>query len=144
MAAPRTSAAPRIAEARPAAEPAFAPDDLAGPGLRTFFSIAQRWGLDTRQEQILLGSPARSTFFRWKRGDIGIVPHDLIERLSYLLGIYKALQVLLPVPERADAWVKRPNSATPFGGQTPLEHMLGGQVVDLYRVRQYLDAERGG
>ncbi|MBE5313929.1 MAG: DUF2384 domain-containing protein [Xanthomonadales bacterium] len=134
----------RIAEARPAPAPAHSTDDLAGPGLRTFFNIAQRWGLDTRQEQVLLGSPARSTFFRWKRGDIGIVPHDLIERLSYLLGIYKALQVLLPVPERADAWIKRANTASPFGGQTPLEHMLGGQVVDLYRVRQYLDAERGG
>ncbi len=48
------------------------------------------------------------------------------------------------MPERADAWVKRPNTVAPFGGQTPLEHMLGGQVVDLYRVRQYLDAERGG
>lgn len=134
----------RIAEARATPAPAYSTEDLAGPGLRTFFNIAQRWGLDTRQEQTLLGSPARSTFFRWKRGDIGIVPHDLIERLSYLLGIYKALQVLLPVPERADSWVKRPNSATPFRGQAPLEHMLGGQVVDLYRVRQYLDAERGG
>lgn len=133
-----------VAETRAAPESARSLEDLAGPGLRTFFNIAQRWGLDTRQEQVLLGSPARSTFFRWKRGDIGIVPHDLIERLSYLLGIYKALQVLLPVPERADVWVKRPNTASPFGGQTPLEHMLGGQVVDLYRVRQYLDAERGG
>lgn len=127
-----------------ATSPGCVPDELAGPGLRTFFNIAQRWGLDTRQEQTLLGSPARSTFFRWKRGDIGIVPHDLIERLSYLLGIYKALQVLLPVPERADAWVQRPNTAPLFRGQTPLEHMLGGQVADLYRVRQYLDAERGG
>lgn len=127
-----------------ATSPECAPDELAGPGLRTFFNIAQRWGLDTRQEQTLLGSPARSTFFRWKRGDIGIVPHDLIERLSYLLGIYKALQVLLPVPERADAWVQRPNTAPLFRGQTPLQHMLGGQVADLYRVRQYLDAERGG
>lgn len=127
-----------------ATSPGCAPDELAGPGLRTFFNIAQRWGLDTRQEQTLLGSPARSTFFRWKRGDISIVPHDLIERLSYLLGIYKALQVLLPVPERADAWLQRPNTAPLFRGQTPLEHMLGGQVADLYRVRQYLDAERGG
>lgn len=132
------------AQRLPDTTPARSSEDLAGPGLRTFFNIAQRWGLDTRQEQVLLGSPARSTFFRWKRGDIGIVPHDLIERLSYLLGIYKALQILLPVPERADAWVKRANTSPTFNGQSPLQHMLGGQVVDLYRVRRYLDAERGG
>jgi len=138
--------AKRLPLTRPGARPApqQGSDELAGPGLRTFFNVARRWGLDTQQEQVLLGSPARSTFFRWKRGEIGIVPHDLIERLSYLLGIYKALQVLLPVADRADAWLARANSAALFKGQRPLDHMLGGQVVDLYRVRQYLDAERGG
>ena len=136
----------RAASALPQPRPAVleAPSELAGPGLRTFFNIAKRWGLDTAQEQVLLGSPARSTFFRWKRGEIGVVSHDLIERLSYLLGIYKALQILLPVAERADAWLTRPNSAPVFNGQTPLQRMLGGQVADLYAVRQYLDAERGG
>jgi len=31
-----------------------------------------------------------------------------------------------------------------FAVQAGLERMLGGQVADLYVVRQYLDAERGG
>jgi hypothetical protein len=61
-----------------------------------------------------------------------------------LLGIYSALQVLLPKPEAADAWIKKPNTAPIFGGRSALERMLSGQVGDLYLVRQYLDAQRGG
>lgn len=112
-------------------------------GLRTFFEISKRWGLDAEAERMLLGSPARSTFFRWKRGEIGITAHDLVERLSYLVGIYKALAILLPVAEHADAWIRSPNRAPVFSGQTPLDRMLGGRIADLFVVRQYLDAERG-
>jgi hypothetical protein len=58
-------------------------------------------------------------------------------------GIYKSLQILLPEPGAADAWVRKPNTAAPFGGRSALDRMLSGQVADLYVVRQYLDAERG-
>jgi hypothetical protein len=68
----------------------------------------------------------------------------VLERLSYVLGIYKSLQILLPEPERADAWVRRPNDAPLFGGGSALGRMLGGQVADLFLVRQYLDAQLGG
>jgi hypothetical protein len=40
--------------------------------------------------------------------------------------------------------LRRPNSAAPFGGRSALERMLSGNVADLYEVRRYLDAERGG
>ena len=46
-------------------------------------------------------------------------------RISYVLGIYRALQILLPEPERADAWVRRPNDAVPFGGRSALEARRG-------------------
>ncbi len=136
-----------ITTARPAsvrAAPEHEHRDLVEPGLRTFFRIAERWGLDNEQCRVVLGSPARSTYFRWKQGDVGTVPRDLVERLSYLLGIYKALLVLLPNPEHADTWIRRANAAPVFSGAPPLERMLAGQVADLYVVRQYLDGERGG
>lgn len=117
---------------------------VSGPVLRTFFRIADAWKLDNRQQRILLGNPARSTFFRWRQGEDIMLPRDTLERISYLLGIYSALQVLLPKPEAADAWVKKPNTAPIFGGHSALERMLSGQVGDLYLVRQYLDAQRGG
>jgi hypothetical protein len=61
-----------------------------------------------------------------------------------LLGIYKALQILLPDPQAADAWVRQPNQAPFFGGRSALERMLSGHVADLFVVRRYLDAQRGG
>ena len=94
----------------------------------------------------MLGFDARtrSTYFKWKR-DPGSarLTKEKLERLSYIFGIYKALQILLPKPESADHWIHRPNEATPFGGQSALDRMLSGNVSDLYVVRQYLDGQRG-
>ena len=123
--------------------PAIAQRDLSGPALRAFFNIASAWDLDTRQQRTLLGNPPSSTFFKWKRDMSGSVSRDVLERISYVLGIYKALQILLPDTERADAWISRPNAAPLFGGRSALDRMLGGNVGDLYAVRQYLDAQRG-
>lgn len=127
-----------------AAAGAAALRDTAGPALRAFFNIAARWGLSTAQQRALLGEPPPSTFFKWKKQQGGNLPRDVLERISYILGIYKALQILLPDPERADRWITTPNSAALFGGGTALERMLAGNVGDLYAVRQYLDAQRGG
>ncbi len=118
--------------------------EAAPAALRAFFAIADAWELSNAQARKLLGNPPESTFYQWKRGVVGAVSRDLMERLSYLLGIYKALQILLPDPAAADSWLHRPNSAPLFGGGSALDLMLGGQVADLYRVREYLDAERGG
>jgi Protein of unknown function (DUF2384) len=116
----------------------------AAAALRTFFSIAKAWGLGNEEQQRLLGC-GRSLFYDWKAGRIKTgLDGATLERLSHLFGIYAALQILLPVPERANAWIKKPNSAPLFGGGTALQRLLGGQVADLYVVRQYLDAQRGG
>lgn len=119
-------------------------NDLSGPALRTFFRITDAWGLKAREEMVLLGSPPESTFFHWKRQKTGSLSRDVMERISYVLGIYKALQILFPQAERADAWIKRPNEAPLFGSKSALERMLSGNVADLFVVRSYLDAQRGG
>ena len=112
--------------------------------LRTFFRIAEAWSLTNDQQRQLLGC-ARSTFFEWKHGRLKRgLDAGTLERLSHVFGIWSALQVLLPVPERAIAWLRRENAAPLFGGGTALARMLGGQVSDLFVVRQYLDAQRGG
>ena len=116
---------------------------LGGPGLRAFANIAEAWGLTIAEQLKLLGIASRSTFFKWRRERNPRLPRDTLERLSYLLGIYKSLQILLPDPQIADQWVRKSNTAPTFGGRSALERMLSGQVADLYVVRQYLDAERG-
>lgn len=129
---------------RPVAAPsAPAPESLGGPALRAFFGITTAWGLRAGEQRRLLGDPPESTFYKWKKQQDGAPGRDVIERISHVLGIFKALQLLFPDPTRADAWIRRPNTAAPFGGGSALERMLSGNVADLYVVRRYLDAQRG-
>jgi hypothetical protein len=114
---------------------------LTGPALRTFFRIAEAWRLTEAEQMRLLGLDNRSTFQNWKRGEVSSVPKDALERISYVMGIYKGLQILLP--RTADEWVRKPNKARVFGGRSALERMVSGNVADLYVVRQYVDGQRG-
>ena len=115
--------------------------DLTGPALRTFFRIADAWGLKEQEQMRLLGLDNRSTLQSWKRGAVAAIPKDALERISYVMGIYKGLNVLLP--KSANDWVRKPNKSPVFAGRTALERMASGNVADLYVVRQYIDAQRG-
>ena len=114
---------------------------LTGTALRTFFRIADAWRLSETEQMRLLGLDRRSTLQNWKRGAVSIIPKDALERISYVMGIYKGLQILLP--QTADEWVRKPNKASPFGGRSALDRMTSGNVADLYVVRQYVDGQRG-
>lgn len=121
------------------------PEQMAAAGLRAFANIAAAWGLTVEEQLVLLGQPPRSTFFAWrKQPDKAALPRDTLERLSNILGIWKSLQILLPDAAAADAWLRKPNSAAPFGGNSALTRMLAGNVSDLNLVRRYLDGVRGG
>jgi hypothetical protein len=126
----------------------FKPEHVSATALTAFFNIASAWGLTADDERTLLGSPPRSTFFKWKSERAAKLPpklpQDTLERISYVMGIYKALHILLPTSDAADAWIKKPNTAPITNGKTALERMRGGRVMDLADVRRYLDAERGG
>lgn len=130
-------------------KPGAPPVDLdsaaaAQAALRSFWRISDAWQLDATEQTTLLGV-GRTTLYQWKQGKVSAgLDRHVLERLSYLFGIYAALQILLPVAQQADAWVRKPNAAPLFGGKSALDRMLGGQVADLYVVRHYLDAQRGG
>jgi uncharacterized protein (DUF2384 family) len=105
-----------------------APGAVAGAGqtripvaLQAFFRMAERWNLSTDQQITLLGSPPRSTFFKWKK-EGGAIPPDTIERLSHLLSIWKALQILFTSNQASD-WIHAPNAF--FNGDSALDVMLG-------------------
>ena len=110
--------------------------------LKAFFGITQKWGLTSEQERILLGA-SRATFYRWKQHKDGTLSADTLERISYVLGIYKALRILLPTELAANTWISKPNMAAIFNGHSALDKLMQGRVIDLADVRRYLDAERG-
>jgi uncharacterized protein (DUF2384 family) len=114
---------------------------LAGPAIRTFENIADRWGLRTAERMALLGNMPSSTYYRVRRKPDGAeLASDTLERISHILGIYKALHVLFSSDEYADRWISEPNAA--FGGTPAKERIMRG-FTELVEVRRYLDAQRG-
>jgi hypothetical protein len=131
-----SSAAPREDAAKSAR--------LSGPAFELFLKIAESWALTPAEARVLLGSLPESTFYKYQKAPGSAhLSHDTLARISHLLAIFKAINVLLPRAESADAWVRRPNDAPLFKGRSALEYMLGGEFEDIAAVRRYLDAERG-
>lgn len=119
------------------------PVNVGAAALRTFFNILERWQLGNQEGQALLAMPG-STYFRWKKQpDHAQIDGDKLERISYILGIYKALHLIYSDDAVADGWLRRPNKHPLFGGRPPIERLLAGQVADLFVIRQHLDARRG-
>lgn len=126
------------------AQPQLDPQRVANAALQAFFNLSGHWKLSAKEERTLLGSPPESTFFKWKADKSATrLSRDTLERVSYMLGIYKALNILLPSARAADEWIRKPNTASLFGGQRAIDRMLAGSLIDLADVRRYLDAQRG-
>jgi uncharacterized protein (DUF2384 family) len=107
-----------------------------------FFAIVDNWQLSMERAGELLGGVPRSTVYKLKAA-AGPLSQDELTRISYIVGIYKALHILLP-DEPADQWMTRPNDNLLFSGQTPLEFVVRAGIPGLQQVRSLLDAARGG
>ena len=116
---------------------------LSRSALRGFFKIVERWKLRDEDARELLGGLSSSAYYEWKKNPDRILDVDRITRVSYLVGIYKALHILYG-DRLADEWVSLANSNAIFGGRTPLAYMLAGGLVAMQTVRKLLDARRGG
>lgn len=115
----------------------------AEPAMRAFWRVAEALKLTIAEQLTLLGVP-RPTLYPWRQGQVGPLDADAQRRLSHLFGIYAALQRLLPAPERADEWIRKPNTAPFFAAASALDRMMDGQLADLLVVRQYFDAGQDG
>lgn len=113
--------------------------------LPAIFNVLSHWQLTGAQQMTLLGLSNEKTLYNWKnQPEKAKLSRDILERASYILGIYKSLQILLPDQALADHWLSTGNDNPLFNGSRPLDRLLAGQVVDLAVVRNFLDAERGG
>jgi hypothetical protein len=113
--------------------------------LPAVFNIFNLWNLTGAEQMTLLGLANEKTLYNWKKvPEKAKLNRDLIERISYILGIFKSLEILLPDPAIADKWLSTHNDNLLFNGTAPKERMLAGMVMDLAVVRNFLDAQRGG
>ena len=72
-----------------------------------------------------------------------VLDTDKLLRISYLIGIFKALNILHGQP-LADEWVRLPNSNRIFAASTPLAYMIKGGAPAMQTVRRLLYGRRGG
>ncbi|MBF0448929.1 MAG: DUF2384 domain-containing protein [Magnetococcales bacterium] len=112
--------------------------NMASTGLKVFFKIMELWDASIDDIEILLGGLSRSSIYNWKNTPPSKLNRDQLCRISYIIGIYKGLNILYPDPKISDEWVHRPNRY--FGGRTAFQHMLGGNITDLADVRRRIDA----
>lgn len=116
---------------------------LSRSALLGFFRLAAAWKVRDDDARELLGGLSSSSFYDWKKNPDRVLEVDRITRISYLLGIYKALHILYG-DKLADEWVHLPNTNPVFAGRTPLATMLAGGLLAMQTVRRLLDARRGG
>ena len=116
---------------------------LSPSAIRGLLRIATHWKLRDEDTRVLLGGISSGSFYALKSSAPKILDEDQLTRISLLIGIYKALNILYS-PKLADAWVALPNTNPMFGGDSPLNYAKRGGIPALLRVRQLLDARRGG
>lgn len=98
----------------------------------------------TQQEgQTIMGDMPTSSYYKGLKEHSVRLNRDQRERISFLLGIYKALRILFIDSEQAMTWINRPNTLPPFLGRTPREYIMEGSLVRLAEVRRFLDFWRG-
>ena len=116
---------------------------LSGPALQAFFNLTAKWKVRDEDARALLGGVTNGPFYEMKRDPGRTLDVDRLTRISYLIGIFKALRILHS-DKLADEWVRLPNTHPIFAGQTPLAYMIRGGLPAMQMVRRLLDARRAG
>lgn len=116
---------------------------LSPSALKAFFNIVDRWSIRDADARSLLGGISNGPYYTWKKQPERLLDADVLTRISYLIGIFKALNILFG-EKLADEWVRLPNNNRIFGGRTPLDYMMRGGLPAMQIVRRLLDARRGG
>jgi hypothetical protein len=117
---------------------------LSPAAVKGFLAIMEKWNLRDPEARQLLGGMSTGSFYALKKEPAGrTLDQDTLTRISLLVGIFKALNILYS-PKLADAWVTLANSNPIFRGLTPAAYMIQRGQLGMLNVRQLLDARRGG
>lgn len=118
--------------------------DLHRAGRQAFIGIALDWELTPDEQRTLLGNMPPEDFETMLREPDYTFNPEQLERVSYIMGIHKALRIL-PIGRDKDnlrRWLRAPQRreyAPLFDGNSALHKMLNGDLTDLAAVRYYLD-----
>jgi hypothetical protein len=116
---------------------------LSPSAIKAFLNIMEKWRVRDEDARALLGGVSNGQFYDMKKKPQRTLDADTLTRISYLVGIFKALNILYS-GALADAWMQRPNANRIFAGRSPLAYIMRGGVPAMQIVRRLLDARRGG
>ena len=116
---------------------------LSPAAIKGLLRVARHWNLRDEDTRLLLGGMSNGSFYGLKQRPQRTLDEDQLTRISLLIGIYKALSILYS-SKLADSWMTLANSNPMFSGESPLSYAKKGGIPALLRIRQLLDARRGG
>jgi hypothetical protein len=117
---------------------------LSPAAIKGFLRIMEKWGIKDPDARQLLGGLSSGSYYGLKKEPKHrTLDQDTLTRISLLVGIFKALNILYS-PALADAWIMLPNRNPMFRGVSPLAYMIQRGQPGMLHVRQLLDARRGG
>ena len=133
---------PALANDQVAMHPAIERDRIAAI-VKAVVRATEAWRLTNREAAALFDVPP-ATWSRMKAGAYrGVLDQDKVTRASLIVGLYKGLRLLFNGP-LTHGWPKTANTGPGFDGKTPVEIMCEGGIPAMMRVRQHIDALRGG
>jgi len=115
---------------------------LSHAAIEVFFRIIEVWEIRNEDAMVLLGGISNGRYFELKKSRRGILTQDELTRISLLIGIFKALNILFS-QKLAQQWISRPNSNPMFHNEPPLLVLTRGGMPGMLSVRRLLDSRRG-
>ena len=127
--------------ARPALQPA--PAGEVATIVKAVTRAAEFWQLRNADAAALFDVPL-ATWNRMKSGQFrGALDRDKLMRASLIVGIFKGLRLLFNGPLE-HGWPGAVNAGPLYQGRSPVAFMIEGGIPAMMRVRDHIDALRGG
>jgi len=114
-------------------------EEVSKVAISTYVNIMQQWEVSSEDQLSLLGLNVGLSVEKLKGPHFSFMTQEVLERISFVLKIYKYLQMLFPKGEQSNAWIKKSNDA--FGGETALSVILTDKNDGLLKVTEYLSSQ---
>jgi hypothetical protein len=102
---------------------------VSGPAFSAFQQVCRAWGLSDEQQYQLLG--------RTPDSNSGPLSLDEVERVSYVLGIFRMLQKIAGDKQRE--WLSEARFAPIFAGRSAIDLMCLADTRGLRQVSRHLE-----
>lgn len=116
---------------------------LSPAAIGAFLKIIDLWQIKNEDAMALLGGMSNGKYHELKRKQRAVLSQDELTRISYLLGIFKSLNILFSA-KLANQWMQLPNTNPMYKGASPIQLMVRLGMPAMMETRRLLDTRRGG